>query len=45
MLLLRALTYPGWIAQKLAEAGASARSERAIETALRVFRSWQAKQG
>ncbi|MFK7752240.1 MAG: phosphotransferase enzyme family protein [Sedimentitalea sp.] len=39
-LLLRALTYPGWIAKRLDEPGAIERSHRAIETALRHARRW-----
>ncbi len=34
MLLLRALTYPGWIIARLDEPGGRARSQRAIRTAL-----------
>ncbi|MEY8840826.1 phosphotransferase enzyme family protein, partial [Cribrihabitans sp. XS_ASV171] len=34
MLLLRALTYPGWIIARLEEPGGRARSDRAIRTAL-----------
>lgn len=40
MLLLRALTYPGWIATRLGEEGSAERSVRAIDTALRVFANW-----
>lgn len=39
-MLLRALTYPGWIADRLAEPGARARSRRAIATATRFARRW-----
>lgn len=34
MLLLRALTYPGWIAARMDEPGAAERSRRAVATAL-----------
>lgn len=40
MIMLRALTYVGWIKDKLGEAGAEARSARAIETALGEARNW-----
>ena len=39
-LLLRALTYPGWIADRLGEPGAEERSERAIATASRKALHW-----
>ena len=38
--LLRALTYPGWIADRLGEPGAQERSERAIATATRSAWRW-----
>lgn len=44
-MLLRALTYPGWIADRLGEPGAEERSERAIATALREARRWLQTQG
>lgn len=44
-LLLRALTYPGWIADRLGEPGAEARSERAIETALKSAWRWLDRMG
>ena len=40
MILLRALTYVGWIKDRLDEEGAGARSSRAIRTALEVARDW-----
>lgn len=40
MILLRALTYVGWITDRLDEEGAEARSARAIRTALEVARDW-----
>lgn len=39
-ILLRALTYPGWIMERLGEPGSEERSERAIATALREARRW-----
>lgn len=39
-LLLRALTYPGWIAARLGEPGAQARSARAIAVAEALARRW-----
>lgn len=39
-LLLRALTYPGWIAERLGEPGAQERSDRAIATATRSAWRW-----
>lgn len=39
-LLLRALTYPGWIADRLDEPGAAERSQRAIATAMRSAWKW-----
>lgn len=40
MLVLRALTYPGWIMDRLAEQGAPERSARAIATALRLAKPY-----
>lgn len=40
MLLLRALTYPGWFADRLDEPGAAERSQPAIETALTLARDF-----
>lgn len=40
MIVLRALTYVGWIKDRLDEEGAGARSSRAIRTALEVARDW-----
>ncbi|UYV37959.1 phosphotransferase [Rhodobacteraceae bacterium D3-12] len=39
-ILLRALTYPGWIMDRLGEPGSEERSSRAIATALREARRW-----
>ena len=39
-LLLRALTYPGWIMDRLGEPGAEERSARAISTAVEQARLW-----
>lgn len=39
-ILLRALTYPGWIKDRLGEEDADVRSERAITTALRLARDY-----
>ncbi len=39
-ILLRALTYPGWIMERLGEPGSEERSKRAIATALREARRW-----
>lgn len=39
-ILLRALTYPGWIMERMGEPGSEERSQRAIATALRVARRW-----
>ncbi|MDQ2090772.1 phosphotransferase enzyme family protein [Marimonas arenosa] len=39
-LLLRALTYPGWIADRLGEPGAAERSQRAVATATRSAWRW-----
>ncbi|MDU8929527.1 phosphotransferase [Alisedimentitalea sp. MJ-SS2] len=39
-ILLRALTYPGWIMDRLGEPGAKERSERAIATAATLARRW-----
>jgi len=44
-LLLRALTYPGWIMERLGEPGSEERSERAIATALAQARHWLKHQG
>ncbi|WP_306006382.1 phosphotransferase enzyme family protein [Aquicoccus porphyridii] len=44
-LLLRALTYPGWIAERLDEPGAAERSERAVATALRSAWRWLDRMG
>lgn len=43
MILARALTYVGWIADRLDEPGAQERSERAIRTALGVARDWKGR--
>lgn len=40
MMVLRALSYVGWIKDRLDEEGAEARSSRAIRTALEVARDW-----
>ncbi|MFC3614094.1 phosphotransferase [Lutimaribacter marinistellae] len=40
MLLLRALSYPGWIATRLDEPGGPARSDRAIQTALALSETY-----
>lgn len=39
-MLLRALTYPGWIMARLDEPGAGERSDRAIATAVTQARAW-----
>lgn len=39
-IMLRALTYPGWIMERLGEPGADARSELAIATALKHAAQW-----
>jgi Ser/Thr protein kinase RdoA (MazF antagonist) len=44
-MLLRALTYPGWIADRLGEPGAEERSDRAIATAIAEARRWLDTQG
>ncbi|WP_322866734.1 phosphotransferase [Aquicoccus sp. G2-2] len=44
-MLLRALTYPGWIAERLDEPGAEERSRRAVSVARRVARRWLTKYG
>jgi len=44
-LLLRALTYPGWIMDRLGEPGAEDRSERAIATAVTMARRWLSGEG
>ncbi|MDQ2095875.1 phosphotransferase [Rhodalgimonas zhirmunskyi] len=44
-LLLRALTYPGWIMARLGEPGAKARSERAVRVALGQAREWMERYG
>lgn len=44
-ILLRALTYPGWIMERLGEPGSEARSERAIATAEREARRWLERYG
>lgn len=40
LMLLRALTYPGWIMSRLDEPGAAARSTRAIDAALSMARAY-----
>lgn len=44
-ILLRALTYPGWIMQRLDEPGGAERSQRAIDTAMRQARQWMETRG
>jgi len=39
-ILLRALTYPGWIIPRMTEPGGPARSARAIATALPLIHAW-----
>ena len=39
-ILLRALTYPGWIMDRMEEPGATERSERAVNTAITLARQW-----
>ncbi|PIE13645.1 MAG: homoserine kinase [Rhodobacterales bacterium] len=43
-ILLRALTYPGWIIDRLGEPGAGVRSERALDTALKLARDYMDKE-
>ena len=45
MLLLRALTYPGWIMERLDEPRGQERSDRAIHTAMSQARRWLVKYG
>jgi Ser/Thr protein kinase RdoA (MazF antagonist) len=40
-ILLRALTYPGWIMARLSEPGAAERSDRALRTALTLARDFE----
>lgn len=44
-ILLRALSYPGWIMTRLGEPGSEARSERAIATAVREAHRWLTRAG
>lgn len=44
-LLLRALTYPGWIMSRLTEPGGAERSRRALDTALTLARGFQSGAG
>lgn len=44
-ILLRALTYPGWIMTRLGEPGAQERSDRAVRTAVTLARMWLDQEG